>query len=50
MYNQYANPEYAEIVAGLKQELWETRAALNESDRNYPTVQAIIVAHGGDDQ
>jgi arylsulfatase A-like enzyme len=45
MHNQYTNPEYTAIVARLKQQLWKTRAALNESDRNYPEVQAIIDAH-----
>ena len=45
MQNQYANPEYAEVVADLKRELWNTRAALNESDRDYPQIQAIIDAH-----
>ena len=47
MQNQYANPEYAKVVADLKRRLWETRAALNETDRNYPQVQAIIDAHTG---
>lgn len=50
MHNQYANPEYAEIIAGLKQQLWKTRAALNETDRNYPKLQAIIDTHSAADQ
>ncbi len=45
MQNQYPNPEYAEVVAGLKQQLSRTRAALNETDHNYPKVQAIINAN-----
>jgi len=47
MQNQYANPEYAEVVTSLKRQLWKTRSALNETDRNYPQVQAIIDAHKG---
>jgi arylsulfatase A-like enzyme len=47
MQNQYANPEYAAVVAGLKRQLWKTRIALNETDRDYPQVQAIIDAHKG---
>ena len=45
MHNQYANPEYAEVVAGLKRQLWKTRVALNETDHNYPNVQEIINVH-----
>jgi arylsulfatase A-like enzyme len=45
MQNQYVNPEYAKVVAGLKQQLWKTRAALNETDHNYPQIQAIIDDH-----
>ena len=40
--NQYANPEYAEVVADLKRQLWKTRRNLNETDGNYPKIQAII--------
>jgi N-acetylglucosamine-6-sulfatase len=47
MHNQYANPEYAEVVADLKRQLRETRAALKETDENYPHVQAVIDAHTG---
>jgi arylsulfatase A-like enzyme len=47
MQNQYANPEYAEVVTSLKRQLWKTRSALNETDQNYPQVQAIIDAHKG---
>jgi arylsulfatase len=47
MKNQYTNPEYAEVVADLKRQLRETRAALKETDENYPHVQAVIDAHTG---
>lgn len=42
MQNQYANPEYAEVVAELKSELRKQRASLNETDENYPVLQKII--------
>jgi len=47
MQNQYANPEYAETVAALKRQLWRTRSGLNETDQNYPQIQAVIDAHKG---
>ncbi|MDG2385685.1 MAG: sulfatase [Pirellulaceae bacterium] len=47
MRNQFRNPDYADVVAKLQRELWETRRALGETDRNYPKVQAIINASGG---
>ncbi len=33
------------LASGKKQQLWRTRAALNETDHNYPKVQAIINAN-----
>jgi len=45
MQNQYANPGYAEVVADLKRQLWKTRVDLNETDRSYPEIQAIIDVH-----
>jgi arylsulfatase A-like enzyme len=44
MRNQYGNPAYARIVAELKQQLWQIRMTLNETDRRFPKVQAIIDA------
>ena len=44
MRNQYANPKYSKVVRELKQQLRKTRAALNETDRNFPQIQAIIKA------
>lgn len=45
MQNQYSNPEYQEIIAGMKQELQATRKQLNDTDEKYPAVQAIIDAN-----
>jgi len=45
MKNQYANPEYAKIIAGMKVELKKTRTDLNETDENYPAIQKIIDAN-----
>ncbi len=45
MRNVYTDPEYAQVVTELKRELMRTRSALNETDRNYPQIQAIIEAH-----
>jgi len=42
MQNQYANPEYAEVVTELKAELKRQRAELNETDEAYPELQQII--------
>jgi arylsulfatase A-like enzyme len=45
MQNEYSNPEYAEIIAGMKQDLKRTRDELQETDKKYPAIQAIIDAH-----
>ncbi len=45
MHNEYANPEYAQIVADLKGQLEEAREQLDETDRDYPAIQEIIDAH-----
>lgn len=45
MMNEYANPEYREIIASLKTELLRQREALGETDRAYPHLQKIIRAH-----
>ena len=45
MRNQYANPEYAEVVAELKAELISQRTSLNETDKEYPELQEIIDAN-----
>ena len=45
MQNQHANPKYTDVVAGLKKQLWKTRTTLNETDDDYPKIQALIDAH-----
>ncbi|MEM0965794.1 MAG: sulfatase [Verrucomicrobiota bacterium] len=40
--NQYGNPEYAPIIARLKQTLETERVELNETDAAYPELEAII--------
>jgi arylsulfatase A-like enzyme len=45
MQNEYSNPEYAEIIAGMKRDLKRTRDELQETDEKYPAIQAIIDAH-----
>jgi uncharacterized sulfatase len=42
LVNRYSDPEYAEIIAGLKQELIRQRAELNETDQKYPEIEKII--------
>ena len=44
MHNQYGNPDYADVVADLKRQLWQTRERLHESDEAYPSIQAIVDA------
>ena len=34
MHNQHENPEHAEVIAELKQQLWQLREDLNESGWN----------------
>lgn len=45
MRNQYENPEFAGIINQLKKQLAEERDALNETDQNFPELQAIIEAN-----
>jgi arylsulfatase A-like enzyme len=46
--NVYGNPRYRDIVANLKQQLSETREALNETDQRYPHIQRVIGTHWND--
>ena len=48
MKNEYANPEYREVIKSLKAELEKQREELNETDRNYPHLQKIIETHWND--
>ena len=40
--NQYNNPMYEKIIQKMKSQLIETRKQLNETDKNYPHIQAVI--------
>jgi len=42
MDNRYGDPAYDEVVEGLKIQLKELRAELNEDDEKYPFLQEII--------
>ncbi len=42
LVNRYNDPDYAEIIASLKEELKTIRYELNETDANYPEIQKII--------
>ena len=48
MHNAYKDPVYQETIAELKQQLIEMRENLNETDANYPHIQAVIDAHWND--
>ncbi len=48
MNNLYGNPAYADVVRQLKAELKRLRETLNETDENYPHIQAIIDEHWDD--
>ena len=45
MKNVYDDPEYAEIVSKLKDQLYQMREDLNETDKDYPRVQRVIDKH-----
>ncbi|WOO40853.1 sulfatase [Rubellicoccus peritrichatus] len=45
MNNLYGDPEYAQIIAELKDQLKALREEFNETDKNYPHIQEIIDAH-----
>jgi len=48
MQNEYHNPEYAEVILKLKEELKAQRKSLNEEDENYPHIQKVIDEHWND--
>jgi arylsulfatase A-like enzyme len=48
MRNEYANPEYAETIREMKDQLREVRQQLSETDANYPHIQKVIDQHWGD--
>ena len=42
MVNQYSNPDYAEIVKMLKQELLITRQKIGDTDEEFPRIKKIF--------
>ena len=48
VHNVYGDPDYREVTAELKAELLQVRAKLNETDADYPHIQAVIDAHWED--
>ncbi len=48
MNNLYENSEYSNIIVELKARLKKLREELNETDENYPKIQAIIDTHWDD--
>ncbi len=48
MVNQYGNPEYADVTAELKTQLKALREDLDETDADYPKIQAIVDEHWDD--
>lgn len=43
--NRYEDPEYQAIIAEMKQQLFQIREELNETDTEYPDIQYIIDTH-----
>ena len=48
LHNRYDDPAYKGIIAELKEELRTQRIELNETDANYPAIQAIVDKHWHD--
>lgn len=40
--NLYGNPEYSEIIAGMKDELLELRKEYKDTDESYARMQEIM--------
>ena len=48
MSNLYEKPDYAEIIAELKNKLKSLREELDETDEDYPHIQKVIDEHWDD--
>lgn len=48
MYNQYDNPEYAEVVKELKAELGEIRKEIGDTDEDFPKIYKMVQNHWAD--
>ncbi|WP_245729878.1 sulfatase family protein [Lutibacter oricola] len=47
-HNRYNDPAYQKIIAELKEELKKQRKELNETDKDYPKIEAIVEKHWND--
>lgn len=45
LVNVYKEPEYANVIAELKQELIRQRELYNETDVNYPNIKRVLESH-----
>ena len=48
LHNRYNDPAYKKVIAELKEKLRRQRIELNETDANYPAIQAIVDKHWND--
>ncbi len=48
MVNRYGQARYKKIITQLKEQLRQERAALNETDANYPDFQKVVEEHWND--
>jgi len=46
--NRYGDPAYKDAIARMKKQILQVREELNETDKDYPAVQAIIDKHWND--
>jgi arylsulfatase A-like enzyme len=44
-HNAYRDPEYREIIAGLKEKLRQLREEVGDTDEQYPVMQEILEKH-----
>ncbi|TRX57602.1 sulfatase [Fulvivirga sp. M361] len=48
LHNRYNDPDFKEVIRQLQAELKKQRMELNETDRDYPFIQAIVDKHWED--
>lgn len=44
LYNQYDDPQYAETIAQMKQDLMRLRSEVGDTDADYPAMQTLLKA------